>query len=33
MAEKTLKEKTAQGLLWGAVNNGLTQLLNILFGI
>lgn len=31
--EKTLKERTAQGLLWGAVNNGLTQLLNILFGI
>lgn len=32
MAE-TLKEKTAKGLLWGAVNNGTMQVLNILFGI
>ena len=29
----TLKEKTASGLLWGAINNGLMQLLNIVFGI
>lgn len=30
---KTLKEKTAQGLLWSAVNSGLTQLLNLVIGI
>ncbi len=29
----TLKEKTASGLLWGAVSNGAQQLLNLLFGI
>ena len=29
----TLKEKTARGLVWGAVNNGAQQLLNLLFGI
>ena len=29
----SLKEKTASGLLWGALNNGLMQLLNIVFGI
>lgn len=29
----SLKEKTKKGLFWGAVNNGTTQLLNILFGI
>lgn len=32
MAE-TLKEKTAKGLFWGAMNSGSTQVLNILFGI
>ena len=32
MAE-TLKEKTAKGLFWGAMNSGSTQILNILFGI
>lgn len=32
MAE-TLKEKTAKGLMWGALNSGTTQLLNLLFGI
>lgn len=32
MAE-SLKEKTAKGLFWGAMNNGSTQVLNILFGI
>ena len=30
---KTLKEKTAQGLLWSAVNSGMTQLLNLVIGI
>lgn len=29
----SLKEKTASGLLWGAMNNGLMQMLNIVFGI
>lgn len=28
-----LKEKTAKGIAWGAVNNGATQALNLLFGI
>lgn len=32
MAE-TLKEKTAKGIAWGAVNNGATQVLNLVFGI
>lgn len=32
MAE-TLKEKTAKGLFWGGLNNGVQQLLNLLFGI
>ena len=32
MAE-TLKEKTAKGLFWGALNNGATQVLNLVFGI
>ena len=29
----SLKEKTAKGLLWGGINNGLQQLLNLGFGI
>ena len=33
MSEKTLKEKTATGLLWGAANNLATQLLSALIGI
>lgn len=33
MAEKTLKEKTAQGLMWGGISNGIQQLLNLIFGI
>lgn len=33
MAEQSLKEKTARGLLWGTVNNGGQQLLNLVFGI
>lgn len=28
-----LKEKTAKGIAWGAVNNGTTQMLNLVFGI
>ena len=32
MAEN-LKEKTAKGLLWGGMSNGIQQLLNLLFGI
>ena len=30
---ETLKEKTAKGLFWGALNNGATQVLNLVFGI
>jgi len=30
---KTLKEKTATGILWGAMNNGSMQVLGALFGI
>lgn len=30
---ENLKEKTARGLMWGAVNNGTMQLLNLLIGI
>lgn len=29
----SLKDKTAKGLIWGALNSGTTQLLNLLFGI
>ena len=29
----TLKEKTAKGLLWGGVSNGIQQLLNLVIGI
>ena len=29
----TLKDKAAKGLIWGAVNNGATQILNAIFGI
>ena len=28
-----LKQKTARGLMWGAVNNGTMQVLNLLIGI
>ena len=28
-----LKEKTAKGIAWGAVNNGATQVLYLVFGI
>lgn len=30
---ETLKEKTARGLMWGALNSGATQILNLIFGI
>lgn len=30
---ETLKEKTAKGLFWGGISNGLQQLLNLFFGI
>ena len=30
---ESLKEKTARGLLWGGLSNGLQQLLNLVFGI
>ena len=33
MAERSLKEKTAKGLFWGGVSNGVQQLLGMLFGI
>lgn len=33
MAEKSLKEKTAKGLLWGGINNGVQQLLILVFGL
>ncbi|GHU66837.1 lipopolysaccharide biosynthesis protein [Bacteroidia bacterium] len=33
MAESTLKQKTANGLLWGGISNGVQQLLNVVFGI
>lgn len=33
MGEQSLKEKTARGLFWGGISNGVAQLLNLLFGI
>lgn len=33
MSETTLKDKTAKGLFWGGVGNGIQQILNLLFGI
>lgn len=33
MAETSLKDKTARGLFWGGVSNGLQQLLGLVFGI
>jgi O-antigen/teichoic acid export membrane protein len=33
MEEKTLKERTARGLLWGGLSNGAMQLLGALFGL
>ena len=33
MVKDELKDKAAKGLVWGAVNNGATQVLNAIFGI
>lgn len=33
MTSPTLKEKTARGLLWGGLSNGVQQVLNLVFGI
>lgn len=33
MADKSLKEKTAKGLLWGGLSNGMVQIMNAVFGI
>ena len=33
MTEQSLKYKTAKGLFWGGLSNGVQQLLNLLFGI
>ena len=33
MAEESLKEKTAKGLFWGGLSNGIQQLLNLFFGV
>lgn len=33
MAEDSLKEKTAKGIFWGGISNGLQQLLGLVFGI
>ena len=30
---ENLKEKTAKGLFWGALNSGTTQVLNVIIGI
>ena len=30
---ESLKEKTAKGLFWGAMNSGTMQVLNLVFGI
>ena len=31
--EQTLKDKTARGILWGGLSNGMMQLLNAVFGV
>ena len=33
MTKQSLKDKTAKGLFWGGVSNGIQQLLNLFFGI
>ena len=33
MTTPSLKEKTAKGLLWGSINSGAQQVLNLVFGI
>ena len=33
MEGETLKQKTAKGLFWGGISNGVQQVLSALFGI
>lgn len=33
MAEQSLKDKTAKGLFWGGISNGLQQIIGLIFGI
>ncbi|KAA6324552.1 Teichuronic acid biosynthesis protein TuaB, partial [termite gut metagenome] len=33
MGKQSLKEKTAKGLFWGGLSNGVQQLLSLVFGI
>ena len=33
MTKQSQKDKTAKGLFWGGVSNGVQQLLNLFFGI
>lgn len=33
MPEQTLKQKTAKGLFWGGLSNGVQQILNLVFGL
>lgn len=33
MAEETLKEKTAKGLFWGGISNGLQQIISVVLGV
>lgn len=33
MSSSSLKDKTANALLWGGINNGAQQVLNLVFGI
>ena len=33
MAEQTLREKTAKGLFWGGISNGVQQVLALGFGV
>ena len=33
VSNNSLKEKTAKGLLWGGLGNGIMQILNLVFGI
>jgi len=33
MAEQSLKDKTAKGLFWGGISNGLQQLIGVIFGV
>lgn len=33
MTEQSLKDKTAKGLFWGGLSNGMQQLLNLISGL